>query len=123
MNKDLQILTALANSDRDFPNFADKYTLDAPLSEQEQQALAKETLQVLAQDPEYASQITFLESSATRSMGIDIAVLVAVTFLLRTHMKISRNETGEWNLLVEHKSADNSALESLLNRLTSIMKF
>ena len=124
MNKDLQVVLALANSDRDFFDFANEYSLDSALSEQEQQELAKETLRVLSEDPDYALQINSLASSSatTKSIGVDVAVIVAITFLLRTHIKITRNEEGKWNLLVEHKPADDSTLETLLNRITSIMK-
>lgn len=124
MNKDLQVLLALANSDRDFFDFANEYSLDASLSEQEQHVLAKETLRVLSEDPEYATQINSLAASpvTSKSIGVDVAVVVAITFLLRTHVKIERNEDGKWNVLVEHKPADDSLLEALLNRVTSILK-
>jgi hypothetical protein len=124
MNKELEVVLALANSDRDFFDFANEYSLDTSLSAQQQQALAEETLRVLSEDPEYAAQINSLASSATttRSIGVDVAVVVAITFLLRTHMKIERNEEGKWNFLIEHKPADDSALDALLNRIVSILK-
>ena len=123
MNKNTQILTAVANSNREFTDFREENAIDLPLSSLEQEELAEQMLNVLAEDSQYASQVSLLKSSSSKSIGVDVAVLVTVTFLLRTHVKISRNDEGKWSLLVEHKPNDSKTLEALLNRLSSIMKF
>jgi hypothetical protein len=52
--------------------------------------------------------------------GAKIASLVAVAFLLRTHIKVERNPTGKWRFLIEHKPADSKLLTALLRKLEQL---
>lgn len=119
----MKVLAALARSDHNFDDFNVENIADFSLPEAEQQELAIQMLSVLAEDPQYAAQIALLQSSSSKSIGVDVAVIVAISYLLRTHIKLERSESGGWSFLVEHKSTDSKTLEALLNRLSSIMKF
>ena len=121
-NQNISVLASIVNSHRDFDDFSVENIADVLLCEDENNELAEQMLAVLAEDPQYAAQITLLQSSSSKSIGVDVAVIVAVSYLLRTHIKITHSEAGQWSLLVEHKPSDSKTLEALLNRLSSLMK-
>jgi len=117
MDKNSQVLLMLANQHCDFIDYSQEYTIDTILDDKEVEKLVNATLLVLSEDPQYSEQIDFLHSIETKSVGIDVAVLVAVTFLLRTHVKISRDQEGKWSLLIERKPDESKTLDKLLSRL------
>ena len=114
-----QTLQILAQSHPDFPAFV--AGLDAEINTELPPELLDDTLQVLGEDPEVARVMTVLEQdSQTRSSymsGGDIATLLAVAFLLRTHIKIERTTYGKWTFVVEHKPGDSKMLTGLLKKL------
>ena len=51
-----------------------------------------------------------------------IATIVGIVVLLRTHVKIKRNPQGKWELLIEHKPANNSLLGSLIKKIQAVLE-
>jgi len=121
MDKNSQVLSMLANQHRDFVDYSQEYMIDTALDDKEIQELVNTTLSVLSENPRYSKQIDFLQTIETKSVGIDVAVLVAVTFLLRTHVKVLRDKAGKWSLLIEHKPDDSKVLDKLLSRLNVLI--
>ena len=52
--------------------------------------------------------------------GTEFAALVAVAFLLRSHIKLERTATGIRCFLIEHKPADSKLLTALLHKLEQL---
>jgi hypothetical protein len=48
-------------------------------------------------------------------------LLVAVVFLLRTHIKFIRKSDQSWEFQVEHKPNDSKTLTTLLNKLSALL--
>ena len=115
------VLTTLAAADPDFAPFAEAFdTALPPLPP----ALGSEILAALAEaDPRYAAAISALhDDTAMRSYtGAEAAALVAVVFLLRTHIKVKRGSSGKWEFLVEHKPGDNKLLGMVLDKLEAML--
>ena len=87
--------------------------------------LLEDTLAVLGEDPQQVMAITALSQSAASSKsfmtGGEVATLLAVAFLLRTHLKVERGTTGKWKFLAEHKPGDSKLLTTLLQKLEAWM--
>ena len=116
------MIKALASGHRDFERFSSGITADLDLSNDSQQTLAQELLKFLREDEFKAQQLTILESGVTKTVGVDVAFFVAVAFLLRTHIKLSKKESGEWDFLIEHKPSDSEVLTSLLKRINELIQ-
>ena len=50
-----------------------------------------------------------------------VPVLVAVAFLLRTHIRFERRADGKYELLIEHKPADSQLLTRLLEKIAGLL--
>jgi len=50
-----------------------------------------------------------------------VPLLLAVVFLLRTHLRIRRHKDGSWDLLVEHKPGDSRLVTDLLKRISALL--
>jgi hypothetical protein len=125
MNKTEQnrrILHTLAAADPDFTAFQE--TFPAGASTDLAPEILEETLAVLNQDPQQAAIINALrnqdQTCKTFFPGTEVAALVAVAFVLRTHIKIERTTTGKWRFLIEHKPADSKLLTALLTKLEQL---
>lgn len=116
-----QILQTIATSKPDYAawaaQFADNATTRQPLPPE----LVQDVLAVLAEDPQQAVAIKAMSNhpGATRSFfpGGEVATLLAVAFVLRTHIRIKRSPSGKWEFLIEHKPADSKLLGALLKKL------
>ncbi|MCI5194481.1 MAG: hypothetical protein D3915_15380 [Candidatus Electrothrix sp. AU1_5] len=121
--QDHRILHTLATADPDFTAFKEKFPV-APAPADFDPEILQETLAVLNEDPQQAATIDALrnqeETRKTFFPGTEIATLVAVAFLLRTHIKIERTSTGKWRFLIEHKPADSKLLTALLTKLEQL---
>lgn len=116
-----KVLTTLAAADPDFAAFAKTYDTGLPPLPPE---LGDEILAALAEaDPRYVAAIGALhDDTAMRSFtGAEAASLVAVVFLLRTHIKVKRGSSGKWEFLVEHKPGDNKLLGMVLDKLEAML--
>jgi hypothetical protein len=128
---DLHRLTALARSDPDFDAFARRCAglLEPPAgpgsADAQARALAGEALAVLGQSPEMARRLEHLSRAPPpeRFDGGTLAVpaLVAILFLLRTHIRIERHPDGRWACHIEHKPADSKLLTALLQKLAALL--
>jgi len=122
------LLDTLALSDIDFPQYSQDLTTlaELPLTHEQQTELARETLIVLAeQNPTQAEAINAMLNHPPPQRfdgGMSIATIVGVVVLLRTHVKIKRNTQGKWELLIEHKPANNSLLGSLIEKIQALLK-
>ncbi|MCI5211464.1 MAG: hypothetical protein D3910_22380 [Candidatus Electrothrix sp. ATG2] len=121
--QDRRILHTLATADPDFAAFKEKFPT-APTPAELDPEILQDTLAVLNQDPQQAATIDALRSQPTASKsffpGTEVATLVAVAFLLRTHIKIERTANGKWRFLIEHKPADSKLLTALLQKLEQL---
>ncbi|MCI5136171.1 MAG: hypothetical protein D3920_14125 [Candidatus Electrothrix sp. AW2] len=121
--QDRRILHTLATADPDFAAFKEKLPA-ASLPADFDPEILQDTLAVLNQDPQQAATIDALrnqeETRKTFFPGSEVATLVAVAFLLRTHIKIERTSTGKWRFLIEHKPADSKLLTALLTKLEQL---
>ena len=118
-----QILQTMAAVDPDFAPFQAKFS-DAPHTSHLEPEIIKETLAALNQDSQQAKAIKALRDNPDACprfvSGAEVATLVAVTFLLRTHIKVERSSTGKWKFLIEHKPADSKLLTILLKKLEQL---
>ena len=118
-----RILHTLATADPDFSAFQAEFPT-APIPADLDPEILQDTLAVLNQDPQQAATIDALrnqeETRKTFFPGTEVATLVAVAFLLRTHIKIERTSTGKWRFLIEHKPADSKLLTALLTKLEQL---
>ena len=118
-----QILQTLAVSNPDFAQFQRDFAVQD--TAQLLPELLDDTLAVLSEDPQQAMAITALSQSAASSKsfmtGGEVATLLAVAFLLRTHLKVERGTTGKWKFLAEYKPGDSKLLTGLLQKLEAWM--
>ncbi|CAK8720879.1 hypothetical protein KKHLCK_10075 [Candidatus Electrothrix laxa] len=118
--QDRRILHTLAVADPDFAAFQAKFPAAPPPADLDPEIL-QDTLAVLNEDPQQAATVQALrnqpETCKSFVTGTEVATLVAVAFLLRTHIKIERTATGKWRFLIEHKPADSKLLTALLTKL------
>ncbi|XOF33269.1 MAG: hypothetical protein ACL93V_14885 [Candidatus Electrothrix sp. YB6] len=117
------ILHTLAAADPDFAAFQAEFPAAPPPADLDPEIL-EDTLAVLNQDPQQAATIEALrnqdETCKTFFPGTEVATLVAVTFLLRSHIKIERTSTGKWRFRIEHKPADSKLVTALLHKLEQL---
>jgi hypothetical protein len=120
-----RILHALVAADPDFTAFQAAFS-SVPGAAALHPEILEETLAVLSEDPQQAAVIHALhnqDQTCKRSFvsGTEIATLLAVAFVLRTHIKIERNSAGKWRFLIEHKPADSKVLSALLTKLEQFL--
>jgi len=117
------ILHTLATADPDFAAFQAEFPA-APSPADLDPEILQDTLAVLNEDQQQAATVQALrnQSETCKSFvtGTEVATLVAVAFLLRTHIKIERTSTGKWRFLIEHKPADSKLLTALLTKLEQL---
>ena len=118
--QDHRILHTLATANPDFAAFQAEFPAAQNPADLDPEIL-QDTLAILNEDPQQAATIEALRNQPATSksfaIGTEIATLVAVAFLLRTHIKIERTSTGKWRFLIEHKPADSKLLTALLQKL------
>ena len=118
-----EIIHTLATANPDFAAFQAEFPAEPTPTDLDPEIL-QDTLAVLNQDPQQAAVINALrnqdETRKTFFPGTEVATLVAVAFLLRSHIKIERTATGKWRFLIEHKPADSKLLTALLNKLDQL---
>ncbi|SFK17644.1 hypothetical protein SAMN05216302_1001242 [Nitrosomonas aestuarii] len=124
----VQLLQLLAQSDIDYPQQAQVLTgvAEPILNVQQQAGLARATLAALAeQDPQQAETMQVLLNSAAPQRfdgGTAVFTLAAVVWLLRTHIRIKRNENGQWTVLIENKPPKNSSFDQLIEKIKEIFE-
>jgi len=121
--QDRRILHTLATADPDFAAFQAEFPTTPTPTDLDPEIL-RDTLAVLNEDPQQAATVQALrnQSDTCKSFvtGTEVATLVAVAFVLRTHIKVERTSTGKWRFLIEHKQADSKLLTALLNKLEQL---
>ncbi|MBK1648394.1 hypothetical protein [Rhabdochromatium marinum] len=121
------LLRTLATADPDFNAFAQRYASLAaqPIPEDQAAALSRELLGVLRESPEQAQQIDALARTADPQRfdgGLaSVPILLAITFLLRTHIRFKRRADGKWEFEIEHKPAESKLLTQLLQKLSGLL--
>ena len=119
-----QILQIIAASDPDFADYRNKYAVVTDKQSSLSSELIDTILALLVQEPQRAAAIDALrknpDTARSFSTGGEVGLLIAVAFLLRTHVKLERSATGKWKFLVEHKPGDSKFLTGLLNKLEKI---
>ncbi|GJL74979.1 hypothetical protein [Nitrosomonas sp.] len=124
----LQLLQTLAQADIDYPQQTQVLTgVDEPILNPQQQAeLARATLAAIAeQNPQQAATMRALLDNPVPQRfdgGTTVFTLAAVIWLLRTHIKIERNENGQWTVLIENKPPKNSPLDQLIEKIKAIFE-
>jgi len=82
--------------------------------------LAREALQLLAEDPETAKAIEALAKSDRPQRflgGPEIAVATAALIALQTRIKIQRDKKGRWQFELDKKAASDGLLKSLASKI------
>lgn len=121
------LVRTLAAADPDFEPFAQTHAfLSGPaLTDAAQAALGRDLLAVLRESAEQAPRIDALSRSPAPGRfdsGLaSVSILVAATFLLRTHIRFKRRPDGTWEFLIEHKPADSKRLTELLKKLAPLL--
>ena len=118
-----RILHTLATADPDFAAFQAEFPA-TPTPADLNPEIFQDTLAVLNENPQQAATVQALrnQSETCKSFvtGTEVATLVAVAFLLRTHIKIERTSSGKWRFLIEHKPADSKLITALLHKLEQL---
>ncbi len=87
---------------------------------------ARAALQLLATDPQYAQRISVMANGPdSKQFAIDagsVAVAAAAIVLLQTHVRFERDKKGKVSVLIEKKSASDSLLKALVEKLLGIWK-
>ena len=119
-----QILQILAQSNPDFPAFSSGLGSEKAATQLPPELLA-DILAILSEDPQQAIAMTALSQTADTSKsfmtGGEVTILLAVAFLLRTHLKVERGTNGKWKFLAEYKPGDSKLLTTLLQKLEAWM--
>ncbi|QQZ29644.1 hypothetical protein HMY34_13170 [Thiothrix subterranea] len=119
-----QILQIIATSNPDFAAFRSDFT-DAASNATLPVDVLTDTLAVLGEDPQTAAAIEALcnNPNASKSFvtGGEVALYLAVAFVLRTHIKLERTAAGKWKFLIENKPGDSKLLAGLLKKLEEWM--
>lgn len=120
----ITLLKQLATAHPDFSMVARELSLPE-LSIHEQEEIAKQTLQVLSEDPLQAQAIAKLaEDSSTNRFDFpfeEAYFLVGVIVLLRTHIEYQRNPNGTSKFKIMHKPLDSKMLTELLKKLSAFL--
>ena len=123
------LLQTLARSDPGFTAFAEDHAALARerLAPDTAGQLAAAALAALREDPAEAERVQRLTEAPAASLAparfdaAAVPLLLAVVFLLRTHLRIRRHKDGNWDLLVEHKPGDSRLVTDLLKRLSALL--
>jgi len=111
------LLQTLARSDPGFTAFAEDHAALARerLAPDTAGQLAAAALAALREDPAEAERVQRLTEAPAASLAparfdaAAVPLLLAVVFLLRTHLRIRRHKDGSWDLLVEHRPGGQQA--------------
>lgn len=122
----LNLLHTLAAADPDYPAIAKQLAPLALVSlpPDEQATIAHVTLEVIGKDPQTASALTsLLEQPPPQRFEtglLSAGLLVAVVFLLRSHIRIE-GRARDLKFTFEHRPSDSQALTALLNKLAALL--
>ena len=123
----LKLLHSMTLSDPDYKGIADRLAplSEVTLTEAEEGMLGRAALAVLLEDTQRAQAVHLLLQKPDierfePSLGT-VATLVAVTFLLRTHIKYTRKPDGKWTFHIEHKPTDSRILSQLLTKIAALL--
>lgn len=81
----------------------------------------------LAEDTNYAkkAQKHYANSYQNKTFGLpgltEAGIFIAAIFLLRSHIRIKVNSEGKWEILFEHKPAQNDLLRIIVDSLNNIL--
>lgn len=87
-----------------------------------------EVIAIAEKEPALSSTVKHCRENAqaVQSFAIpdlpDAGVLIAVLFLLKTHIKIHMAEDAKWEFLVEHDASDDGILEKIAQILAGLFK-
>ncbi len=116
-----QILQTIAVNNPDYyafrANYANAVITDKTLPPE----LLLDTLSALEEDPNMSALIEAMlktqKAEKSFSSGGEVAIFITVFFLLRTHIKLKRNTSGKWELIIEHKPGDSKLMSRVLKKL------
>lgn len=100
---------------------------DSPQGPASQGDLARAALDLLAQDPIFAEPINIMAQQAATAPPqryldpTGIALTTAALLVLQTRVKFKRDSKGKWSLEIDKKSASDSTLKLLAQRLLSFL--
>jgi hypothetical protein len=85
--------------------------------------LARQALEVLAEDPETKKAIERMATAPPGPQTFDfgIGLTLAVLLVLQTRVQFARDSTGKWSVKVEKKAAGAGEVKSLVQKLVSYM--
>lgn len=85
---------------------------------------ARQSLLLLSEDPDYREGLGALLKNPLLErfdMGLSIAVIPAVLIILQTHVRLKRDKSGKWEVLIEKKPTQSGLLKSLVQSLLSLV--
>lgn len=89
--------------------------------------LARAALDMLSQDPAYAEPIQVMASQSTPTSPeryfdpTGIALTTAALLVLQTRVKFKCDNTGKWSIEVDKKTAGDSVIKQLVQRLLAFL--
>jgi hypothetical protein len=122
----LNLLHTLAADDPDYPRIAKQLAPLVLLSlpPNEQAIITHTTLEVLSEDPQRVPAIiSLLDDPPPQRFDTDLlraSLLVAVVFLLRTHIRIE-GKARDLTFTIGHKPSDSETLTALLTKLAALL--
>ena len=122
-----EILRTIAAADPDFAGYCESLPAQINKKSDLPPELLFDVMTILQDDPDMATAIKAYSASSGNMQTYAVSVLAgvgtlaAVVFLLRTHIRIKRNASGQWEFLFEHKPEDNDMLTKVLAVLEKLL--
>jgi hypothetical protein len=120
-------MRTLALVDPDYPAFVAGHPqlAHASVSANVESHLEREVLHLLQQLPDRAAQLERMKQ-VERRVSFDggvatVPILLVAAFLLRTHIRFERDNSGKWRFLAEHKPADSKLVTQLLAKIVQLL--
>ena len=122
------IILALAQQDPGFTEFDSQYQDQIVLSAPLPIDFWDDVIVIAEKDPSLSSAVKRYRENAQTAQTFAIpglpeaTVVIAMLFLLRTHIKVHRTKDGKWEFLVEHKVSDDDTLKKIAQILSNHFK-
>lgn len=125
-SKGTQWIKTFALTDPDFQGYLQQYDNDPLLQRDLPPDVIQSMVDLLELSPESQQKMVQITTAQDASQSFDlpsiasIGTLVAVLFVLRTHIKISRNN-GKWEFVIEHKPGDSALMQKVLAAVAKVL--
>jgi len=101
------------------------FDISKPTAKASEGDIARLALQWLSEDPKYSANISALMTGSNAQRFIPdlgtVSIVISALVILQTHIKIEKDKKGKISVLVEKKSAGDSLLKPLIQKLLSYL--